>query len=346
MFTRILFFVLVGISVCTGRTIEDNGDIDGIFDNLVENVNTPKDAIKETIKVGEKIKEYVEQAQKEINDIYGKIAAITEGEAKLKKSFIHDFDKVKAELRQSRQELRALAQETKTLTQDVIDLMDHEDELDIAEVELAITSLKELLERTRVLLNSAKTKYNTAINVMESVQSELKLKVVELEEMSNVKSVKYQKYEQDVRAGVYSGCGAVTVGMIFADVFGCLGICSASATSACWATAIPSVEATLADYRNAVKDMENRARAVQNSIGNLDETVKNAISGLNYELDILIKWKAVSGTLESKLGKKTFEPKILSAAKRIRKTLVRNVKELNNVAQEFLALPTSLFGDE
>merc|ERR1711902_305963 len=99
-------------------------------------------------------------AQKETNDIYGKIAAITEGEAKLKKSIIHDFNKVKAELRQSRQELRALAQETKTLTQDVIDLMDHEEELDIAEVELSVNTLKELLERTRVLLNSAKTKYN------------------------------------------------------------------------------------------------------------------------------------------------------------------------------------------
>ena len=99
-------------------------------------------------------------------------------------------------------------------------------------------------------------------------------------------------------------------------------------------------------FRTAVNDMENRARTVQASIGNLDETVKNAISGLNYELDILIKWKAISGTLESKLGKKTFEPKILSAAKRVRKILVRNVKELNNVSQEFLALPTSLFGDE
>ena len=79
------------------------------------------------------------------------------------------------------------------------------------------------MERTRELLTSAKTKYNTAINVMESVQSELKLKVVELEELSNVKSTKYQKYEQDVRGGVYGGCGALTVGMIIADALGCLG---------------------------------------------------------------------------------------------------------------------------
>ena len=92
--------------------------------------------------------------------------------------------------------------------------------------------------------------------------------------------------------------------------------------------------------------MENRTKKVKASIGNLDETVRNAISGLNYELDILIKWQAISGRIESKLGKKSFEPKILSAAKRIRKTLVRNVKELNNVAQEFLALPSSLFGNE
>jgi len=118
-------------------------------------VNTPKDAITETIKVSAKIKEYVEQAQKEINNIYGKIAAITEGEATLKKSFVHDFNKVKAELRESRQELRALAQETKTLTQDVIDLLDHEEELNINEVELSITSLKELLERTKELLENA-----------------------------------------------------------------------------------------------------------------------------------------------------------------------------------------------
>jgi len=361
MFLRIIFLAMLGISVCAGRAIEDDvssieplrnenieddGEIIEFMNNIVEKVNTPKDAITETIKVSAKIKEYVEQAQKEINNIYGKIAAITEGEATLKKSFVHDFNKVKAELRESRQELRALAQETKTLTQDVIDLLDHEEELNINEVELSITSLKELLDRTKELLENAKSKYNTAISVMESVQSELKLKVVELEELSNQNSDKYKKYEKEVRGGVYGSCGAVTVGMIIADVFGCLGICSASATSACWATGIISVEATLETYRNAIKDMEDRTKAVQASIGTLDDTVKNAISGLNYELDILIKWKAISGTIDSKLGKKNFEPKILSATKRIRKTLIRNVKELNNVAKEFLALPTSLFGDQ
>jgi len=335
--------------------------MDYFFDNLVKNVSTTKDALKKTIDVGPIIKEYVEEAQKEINDIYVKIEVITGGENKFNKSIIHVFNKVKAELRQSRQELITLAQETKILTQDVIDLLDHEEKLNIAEVELSINSLKELLERTRVLLNTAKTKYNTAINVMESVQTDLDLKLMELEKLSNAYSEKYKKwrkqleqgvqpeeYGEELRSGVYSGCSAVTIGMILADIFGCFGICSATATSSCWAAAIASVESSIADYRNAVKvkDVENRANAVIASIGNLDETVKNAINGLNYELHILLKWEATARKVESKLGKKSFEPKILSAAKRIRKTLVRNVKELNYVAQEFLALPTSLFGDQ
>ena len=61
------------------ENIEDDGEIIEFMNNIVEKVNTPKDAITETIKVSAKIKEYVEQAQKEINNIYGKIAAITEG---------------------------------------------------------------------------------------------------------------------------------------------------------------------------------------------------------------------------------------------------------------------------
>jgi len=322
---------------------EETNEINNFIDGLTTNLKSPKKALEQGKDVIKKIAYYVQQAEAEISDIYGQIAKITEGEAQLQKSFIHQFAEAKSNLRKSRQEVRALAQETVSLTQDVIVLMDHNEDIVVVEVEVAIQSLKELLSRTKELLSKAKVQYNLAITTMDKMEGDLKIKIVELEALGDEKSVKYQKFAKDVRGGVYGGCGAVTAGMIIADVFGCFGICSATATSACWVTAIPSVEATLATYRAAVGEMKNKTEEVKHQIESLGSVVDDAINALETEIDILVRWDAVAGRLSAKLEKKTFQAKILAKVKRIRAVLVSGVKDLQNVANEFLALPEVLF---
>lgn len=329
-------------------TIDGDPEVTSFLTDIAGNVTTPKEALQKSMEVGKQIKKFVEQANKEIEQVYGQIAAITKGEANMTKTFIHDFNKVKTDLRKSRQELRILAQDTVTLTNDVKILLDPEipGELNIHEVEAMLHSVKELLVRTKGQLTKARDQYNAAIAHLDSIQSTMKEKIVELDALGDENSAKYKKFAADVRGGVYGGCTAVTVGMIFADVFGCLGICSASATSACWAAAVPSVEASLANYREAVAEFKQRMEVVKENVEGLDSVIQNAITGLEFEIDVLGRWQSISGRLESKLEKKQYQAQMLAVSQRIRFALLSNVNELHNVAKEYLALPPQLFGDD
>merc|ERR1711976_711392 len=99
-------------------------------------------------------------------------------------------------------------------------------------------------------------------------------------------------------------------------------------------------------YRDAVDEMKSKTTEVKDRIESLGSVVNGAINALETEIDILVRWNAVAGRLSSKLEKKTFQAKILVKVKRIRTVLVSGVKDLKNVAEEFLALPEVLFQDD
>jgi len=65
-----------------------------------------------------------------------------------------------------------------------------------------------------------------------------------------------------VRATAYGTATGVTVGMIIADVFGCLGICSATVTSSTWAATVATVEATIATAEEELSGLDTLANGL------------------------------------------------------------------------------------
>ena len=94
-----------------------------------------------------------------------------------------------------------------------------------------------------------------------------------------------------------------------------------------------------------VEAFKCRTEAIQEKILGLETVVKKATDSLADELNILVRWDGISGTLDSKIKKKQFQAQFLIATNRIRKNLVRHVNELQIVAEEFLAQPVTLFSD-
>jgi hypothetical protein len=100
----------------------------------------------------------------------------------------------------------------------------------------------------------------------------------------------------------------------------------------------------MAHFKAVIQKFRDRAVKISEKIINgLGVTIENAVVTMENELDIIIRWEAISGNLDSKLQRKNFQAKVLAEAKRNRKNLVKNVNKLQLVAQEFIDQPPSLF---
>merc|ERR1712223_1222141 len=87
--------------------------------------------------------------------------------------------------------------------------------------------------------------------------------------------------------GYISGASAVTAGMIIADIFGCLGICSGVVTTGTWIAGATTAETAIAKYGVEIKNLENQ--------------VVNAITDFTYEQMQAIK--AFQNIFANSIGK-------------------------------------------
>ena len=96
------------------------------------------------------------------------------------------------------------------------------------------------------LLAEAEKKYESAIDNIDGVNIKLRDFHRDMKKMLDENSAEHKEWSSELRAGVYSSAGSVTVGMIIADIFGCLGTCSVVGNAIAWGTAIPTVEVSIA----------------------------------------------------------------------------------------------------
>ena len=96
------------------------------------------------------------------------------------------------------------------------------------------------------LLAEAEKKYELAIDNIDGVNINLRDFHKDLKKMLDENSAEHKQWSSELRAAAYSSAGGVTVGMIIADIFGCLGICSAVGNAVAWGTSIPAVETSIA----------------------------------------------------------------------------------------------------
>ena len=106
--------------------------------------------------------------------------------------------------------------------------------------------MEELMKESLQLLEEAEKKYQSAVDNIEGVNIKLRDFDRELKKMLDENSAEHDTWTTELRAGVYATAWSVTVGMIIADILGCLGICSAVGNAVAWGTSIPAVEASIA----------------------------------------------------------------------------------------------------
>merc|ERR1712110_543591 len=104
-------------------------------------------------------------------------------------------------------------------------------------------------------LSAAKETYNKAIDVFEESYAKGQTFKDHLNNMLDTETAAHNSWTSRVRAA-YSAPIGVTVGMIVADVFGCLGFCSGIITTSVWATTATSVELTIESYTQNIENLE------------------------------------------------------------------------------------------
>merc|ERR1712038_24947 len=319
--------------------------IDKGFAKLSEVSGAPKEALENAAETFTKIAGFIKTATYNIESMYAEMSEVEDLGNEISNDFLLQFNEVKNDIRECRQELRILAVSTVTHSKDLKDLVDGLDNNpDIVLLEATIDTMKQLLIKTKERLTNANTKYRNAIRIMEDIESRMKILSLDLENRANENSDEYKSFAHDVRAGTYTGCGGLAVGMIVADIFGCLGFCSASVTSSCFGAGIASVEGVLAAYRNSIAEFLEKTDNIKGSIDGMEEAVSEAVNVLEYELSIINEWEEISDNLSIKIEK--YPVKYLQKFKAIRKIFLRNVIDLSEVAQKFLDQPISFFGDD
>ena len=109
-----------------------------------------------------------------------------------------------------------------------------------------IDIMEGLMKESLELLTEAEKKYVSAIDNVDGVTTKLRDFHRGIKKLLDKESAEHKQWKTKLRAGAYGTSGAVTVGMIFADIFGCFGICSGVVTSTAWITATAAAEANIA----------------------------------------------------------------------------------------------------
>jgi len=319
--------------------------IDKGLAKLSEVSGAPKEALENAAETFTKIAGFIKTATDNIESMYAEMSEVEDLGNEISNDFLLQFNEVKNDIRECRQELRRLAVTTVKHSEDLKDLVDGLDKNpDIVLLQATIDTMKDLLINTKEKLTNANTKYRNAIRVMIDIDSRMKILSLELENLGNENSEEYKKFAHEIRAGTYGSCGGLAAGMIVADIFGCLGLCSASVTSSCFVAGVSSVEGVLAAYRKSVAEFLEKSNNIKGSIDGMEEAVKEAVNVLEYELSIIHEWEEISDNLSNKIEK--YPIKYLQKYKAIRKIFLRNVVDLGEVAQKFLDQPVSFFGDD
>ena len=203
-----------------------------------------------------------------------------------------------------------------------------------------LREFSKLLNLSQTKLSAAKETYNKAIDVFEESYAKGQTFKDHLNNMLDTESAAHKTWTKKVRA-VYSGPAAVTVGMIVADVFGCLGFCSGVITTTVWATTAASVEATIGAYSKSIESLAGITQNFITSLSELESLTDGAVEFLEREIQIIIEWEENAMDSQEIIDEFTEEEmeEIYSYQDEIRSA----VSGLMEAVNKFIAQPKSVF---
>jgi len=299
--------------------------------------------IKEAAK---KVDEILQEAEKKMLEITEKIGSLGVQSNKVTKEAFDKYDTVKKSLRVSRRELRKLADKTRTACKELEYLLagwdntvDNGDKKQYLKLQLTI--MEDLMKESLEMLKKAETNYDKAISDIVAVNRQLSNFHRDLKKMSDTNSKEYDAWVTRVREGHYSDAGAVTIGLIIADILGCLGFCSIIGNAIGWGTAVANAETEVA---KEMAVLEALSASVKKDIGDVKTRTAKLIKLLEREVDIIGRWSNNAKNLDKKLDE-------LDLSKFEELPLYRGIfsmalARLRQSAEEYLAQPEQLWEDE
>merc|ERR1711902_52194 len=194
------------------------------------------------------IAEALKEAEENIRAMDAELKLLENEELQFEDNYFPKYNEAKSYLRQTRQALRKLADKTVKEVRDLKVLLEELDESDDTFLlKQSIEKMKDLMISTLETLKEALEKYNLALDTFEKLTSTIRTQNRKLEKLTDKNSAEFKELAIKMRTGLWSTVGATTVGLIIADIFGCLGICSTTGL-AISATAIAGAEGGFAKY--------------------------------------------------------------------------------------------------
>jgi len=320
---------------------EDIGNQLGIFTNF--NNETGKLFVNSS--VVENVVKMLLEAETHILKMNAELKTLETQEIKFNASYFLQYNEAKSYLRQTRQGLRKLAHRTVADVRDLKILLGALDESkESVFIELFIEKMKDLMIETLKTLKEAKEKYNSAIETFDNLNLSIKSQNKHLEKMVTENSDEYNAWVKKLRGGIYGAITTSTIATIIADVFGCLGICSAvSGAISIGVTTTTELEIDLIiqKYRAEFEKMKVITERMLESGRNFDKAINVAIGILTKEIDLITIWNKSAKTVSKNIDEYSVE--FLKEYKSLRTVFINGLDDLKNATENFLLQPKDIF---
>jgi len=339
---EMVILLILLISTAFGRPSSDR-DVGTQIGNQLDDIrhfsNETGKMLRNSSLTEEVIKMLLE-AEQTILKMTAELKTLQTEEMKFKDNYFPKFNKAKAYLRRTRQDLRKLADRTVKDVRDMKVMLEAIDETTDSSaanlfLKISMNRMKDLMIETLETLKNAKGKYYSALEVFDNLNTSIKKQNIQMNEFVTNSS----SWIEQTRAGIYSAVGATTVGLIVADVFGCLGLCSAVGAIASGST-VTSTEVEVANVLAKIEKLKFISDEMLRSGNNFDKAINVAINLLENEIEIIGKWtqsaKIVSANIEE------YPVETLRLLKPFRTIFITGLDDLKMAAEEFLAQPKNI----
>merc|ERR1712038_1987276 len=282
-------------------------------------------------------------------DIRNAMGTISNKKYKVANQASKTYRYVKSVLCRTRQELFKLADKTILVTTDVLVYLegwgpDHLVKEKKKYFKIQMKLLEDLIDESKTVLDDAEIKYKNAANEIDEVDGHLTVFLQDIRKVLDNTTIEHAEMEHRLRAGYYTGGSAALVGTILADVFGCLGICSAIAGttvlagSATLEIQIAAAETEMAKLEKVVSQSDSAIRDLKNG------DIMILLNFIQLETGAIQKWQNAIEHLDEKMeyakDEEFFQLSIY------RKSFGNAVRSLKVAATKFNERPKEIFGND
>jgi len=281
----------------------------------------------------------VKQSEESILELKKEAGSLNLEEFEVTKNFFTNYNSAKLELLGARRKLVELASRTVLICDKIDNIFTNwEDKHAKYLIKRQYNQIEKLVDYSNTTLTEAKEKYVKLIEIWTNIDVNIAEFKDKLNKAVDVNTVEYEKWESKIRAEEYGVVTSVTVGMIIADIFGCLGLCSGIGIGIANGVAEAKIEKQIAKFKGELRALEAQTANAIEHLHDLDNVAENAADAMKVELNLVIKWKAANENMEDTLNDLTVDD--IEKIKSNRFEFVTSVKALKVAAQDYYDFAT------